>query len=144
MTLPLVSGWIIDFRTAEAIFDSGSNERIDHCVGLCQTGQMHICHQERARFRAKAALKTCFLDGHNCVCVPNQEIMSNCLALSQSPLGLKVAAGNDAALFISATAAVMGFGVLSDHRSFVFTTVYDLCTHMGVPILSAEEYFDSL
>jgi hypothetical protein len=144
MSLPVVSGWIIDFRTAEAIFSSASNTRIDHCVELCQKGEMHISHKEKSRFKSAPNLKACFVDGQNCTCVPDAAVMSACLALSESPLAKRLATGNDTALFIAATAATMDFGVLSDHRSPYFATVYDLCVHVGIPVFSADEYFNLL
>jgi hypothetical protein len=45
-------------------------------------------------------------------------------------------------LFLTATAAENNFGVISDHRSISFTTVFDLCNQFGVPVMSANEYFD--
>jgi hypothetical protein len=64
-----------------------------------------------------------------------------CLAISSSPVGQNRVEGNEAAVFLTAIAASKNCGVISDHRSNTFSTVYDLCQQFGVPVLSAEGYF---
>jgi hypothetical protein len=67
-----------------------------------------------------------------------------CATVSANPLDKQPLAGNDAAIFLTATALSKNFGVISNHRSPVFATVYDLCMIYGVPIFSADGYFDAL
>lgn len=142
MTLPPVKGWIIDFRTARAIFGSGSNQRISHCVGLCKTGKLFISHTEEDFFKGDPKLKPVFLDGANCVLTPDDEVMAKCCQIAQSPIARNLVRGNNSAVFISATAAVMDFGVISDHSSVSFATVADICLKYGIPIKTADQYFD--
>lgn len=143
MTLPVVEGWMIDFRTAEAIFASGSNVRIGHCVSLCASGRLLTCHCEAPLFKNNAALKRSFIDQDR-VIVPDDDVMQRCISIAGLPLAKSRLGGNQSAIFITAMAAANGFGVISDHRSPVFTTVYDLCDHFGIPIFSADEYFSEL
>lgn len=144
MTLPHVAGWVIDFRTAREIFSSGSNSRITHCVGLCNAGQMHICHCEERLFRDDLRLRAPFIDDGNCVLVPDERVAQRCIAISSNPLAARRIRGNEAAIFITALAAEKGLGVISNHRSLTFTTVFDLCSALGVPIFSANDYFAAL
>jgi hypothetical protein len=144
MTLPSVQGWIIDFRTARAIFESGNNQRISHCVEACSNGHLHCCYYEIDLFKKVPALKPVFADGTNCQLIPDGEIMKHALRVSNSVPAKKMLPGNDAAVFITAFAATHGFGVISDHRGFFFSTVYDLCIHYGIPVLSADDYFNEI
>jgi len=141
MALPKVSGWIIDFRTARQIFDSGSNLRINHCVELCGNGDLFACHCEENAFNGHAGLKAAFIDGVDCIAIPNEDVMERCIAISNTPFKKKRLIGAEAPLFITAYAASNKFGVISDYRSPAFMTVYDLCLHYGVPVLSADDYF---
>src|SRR4051794_29961147 len=120
MVLPAVQGWLIDFRTARAIFDSGNNQRIAHCVGLCQNGSLHICHCEEDQFREVPALKATFLDGPNCVCEPDEEIFERCGTIAANPLAAKCLKGDDTPLYLSAAALAKNYGVMTDHRSIAF------------------------
>jgi hypothetical protein len=142
MHFPSVSGWIIDFRTARSIFASGSNARISHCVELCGTGKLVACHCEEVQFKSDTQLKSMFLDGNNCIVVPDEDVMKRCISIAKTPLKKKRLIGSDAPIFIAAFAAANSFGVISDHRSPSFSTVYDICTHYGIPALTADEYFD--
>lgn len=144
MALPPVQGWMIDFRTAIAIFESGSNERIAHCVERCENHTLHICHCEEDQFKASDLLKGPFIVDQCCVHEPDDDIFKRCITISQSPNGKPRLTGNEAAVFITATALSKNYGVISNHRSTVFATVYDLCCTYGVPILSADEYFGAL
>jgi hypothetical protein len=144
MALPGVAGWMIDFRTAEAIFLSKSNERISHCVELCKAGQLLFCHDEEKAFRSSPTLKQTFIDDSACVCFPDNDVMQKCVSVHSNPICKRLFKGNRPAVLLTATAACRNFGVLSDHRSPIFATVYDLCTHFGVPTFSADEYFLSL
>ncbi len=144
MALPPVHGWIIDYRTADAIFLSGSNIRINHCITLCQTGLLHVCHCEEGKFRASHSLKGPFISSQCCVFEPDEEILERCLDVKGNPVSDGLLTGNEAALFMTATALTKDFGVISDHRSPKFATVYDLCNTYGVPIFSADQYFDAL
>ena len=105
---------------------------------------MFACHQEREHFKSIPALRSCFVDDNDCVCIPDDAVLDKCLAISNNPLAKKRLAGGNSSLFIVAIAAAKNFGVISDHRSIFFTTAYDLCMHYGVPVFSADEYFDLL
>lgn len=141
MTLPNVEGWVIDFRTAREIFASGSNERISHCIDACGAGRFHVCHCEEKEFKSLPALRAPFIDEHDCLLVPDTDDMSKCLSVSAAPLAKRRAVGDEASVFITGIAASKGYGVISNHRSFVFATVYDLCCAYGIPVLSADDYF---
>lgn len=141
MPLPQVAGWLIDLRTADAIFTSQSNARIDHCVGLCKAGRLQFCHEEEKLFKASAALKHAFIDACDCLRFPDEAVSQKCVSLLSSPICQKLFKGNRAAIFLTATAACHNLGVLSDHRSPLFATVFDLCKHFGVHTFSADEYF---
>jgi hypothetical protein len=105
---------------------------------------MFACHQERENFKSVPALKSCFVDDNDCICIPDSAVLDKCLAISNSPLAKRRLAGTDSSLFVVAIAAAKNFGVISDHRSLVFTTAYDLCVHYGIPVFSADEFFSLL
>lgn len=144
MALPSVAGWIVDFRTAREIWGSGSNARIDHCVGQCVSGCLHICHCEEASFKSLPALRAAFLDDQNCIWAADTDITDRCCSISGDPISQRLVKGNEAALFIAAIAAANNLGVISNAQSTRFATVVDLCQHFGIPVLSADEYFDAL
>ena len=144
MSLPSVRGWIIDFRTARQVFASGNNQRIDHCVAACASGIMKHCHAEHELFKGVAALKAPFVDDNNCQCVPDAAILERCVAIAGSPPAQRLIKGGNSAIFITATAVVQGFGVISSHHNLVFRTVRDLCSHFGVPVVTADEYFNEV
>jgi hypothetical protein len=144
MALPGVSGWLIDFRTADVIFSSKSNVRIGHCVDLCNSGELFFCHEEEKLFKGHPALKQAFIDDSDCLRFPDNDVMQKCVSVQSSPICKNLFKGNRLAIILTATAACMNFGVVSDHRSPVFNTVYDLCKHFGIPIFSADEYFAAL
>src|SRR2546430_494952 len=100
MTLPAVNGWVIDFRTAREIFLSGSNERIDHCVQMCAAGSMFTCYCEQQHFKQVPALKQTFIQDHECVLIPDDDVMKRCISISKTPLAKKRLQGNDSALFL--------------------------------------------
>ncbi|MGO3927393.1 hypothetical protein [Rhodopseudomonas pseudopalustris] len=140
--LPVVSGWIIDHRTANAVFSSGSNVRINHCVGLCSAGSLFFCHREEKLFKATPALKQAFIDDADCLIFPDSDISKKCVSVQTSPICKKLFKGTrEVAIVITATAACKNFGVISDHRSPMFNTIFDLCKHFKVPTFSADEYF---
>jgi hypothetical protein len=141
MPLPRVSGWLIDYRTASAIFSSGSNTRIDHCVNMCAQNDLQICHHEESLFKGEKALKTVFIDDQNCICVPDQDIVQQCINVANNPKSKSLVMGNQTAIYLTAIASCRDYGVISDHRSPFFTTVFDLCNHYGIPIFSADDYF---
>ena len=144
MALPSVKGWIIDFRTADAIFNSGSNARIDHCLGLCQAGQLHICHHEEDNFRDAPLLKPPFIAVQCCIWEPDEDILEKCIVIKANPVSTKLVFGNEAAIFIAATALCKDLGVISDHSSVKFHTVRDICNTYGIPNYSADQYFSAL
>lgn len=141
--LPTVTGWLIDYRTAVAVFESGSNVRISHCQQMCSQGQFHICHLEEDLFKSEASLKAAFLVQQNCICVPDQAIMQGCINVANNPMckGLLKSQGRDVAIYLTAIAACKGMGVISNHRSPYFATVANLCDHFGIPNFSADDYF---
>lgn len=141
MTSPAVTGWIIDYMTAQAIFESGSNVRIDACIKMCEDGALHICHCEEKLFKGHTSLCDPFLKDQNCIHYPDADIRKQCLNIANSPKSKKLFNGNQSAIFITAVAACNGYGVISNHRSPVFSTVYDLCDHFGIPVYSADEFF---
>lgn len=58
MPLPLVSGWLTDYRTARLLFDTKNNMQVAHVADLCANSQLEICHIEEGLFRADAELKS--------------------------------------------------------------------------------------
>lgn len=141
MPLPNVEGWMIDFRTASGIFASQSNVRIAHCVSLCQEGRLKICHHEERKFKDEGVLAAPFIVDQFCVYEPDDDIYDRCPSIAANGCGKAILRGNETGVFLSATAVAKNFGVISDHRSPKFATVYDLCCVLGVPVLSADEYF---
>jgi hypothetical protein len=144
MSLPEVDGWIIDFRTVRAIFESGSNQRIDHCVQGCKTGKLFACHEDRDDIKSHPALKAVFFDDQMCICVPDADVLARACTIASSDVAAKRMKGNEAAVFIAATAASKNLGVISDHTSFIFSTVSDICISIGVPVMTADQYFAAL
>lgn len=141
MPLPPVGGWIIDLRAARSVFISNSNERISHCVAMCNHGKLKFSHVEIAGFREVPALKSTFIDGTQCQLVPNDDVLARAMAIAESPLGSDRLQGNQAAIFITAAAAANNFGVISGQAPGGFTTIADLCNHFGVPVFTVDEYF---
>jgi hypothetical protein len=84
------------------------------------------------------------MDDQCCIHEPDDDIFQRCETIIQTPNSKRLLVGNDAALYITATALSKNYGVISDHRSPVFDTVYDLCKTYGVHIFSANEYFAAL
>lgn len=140
-TLNGPSGWVIDYMTAQTIFESGSNVRIDTCIKMCSEGSLHICHCEEKLFKGHTSLCGPFISDQNCIHYPDAEIRQQCINVADSPKAKKLLNGNQGAVVITALAACYQYGVISDHRSPVFNTVYDLCQHFGIPIYSADEFF---
>ena len=142
MTLPTVAGWIIDYRTADAIFASGSNVRIDHCIDLCNGGTLYFCHREEKLFKAIPALKQAFIDDADCLLFPDATVAKKCVSVQSSPICGKLFKGTkEEAIITAATAACKNYGVITNHRSPAFNTVYDLCKHFHIPTFTADEYF---
>ena len=135
---------MIDYRTAATIFDSGSNERIAHCVGLCQNHDLYISHEEEGAFKRSLKLKGPFIEDQLCVFEPDDDILGRCEPLTHALNGKKMLGTNLTAIYLTATALSKDFGIISDHRSISFSTVYDLGMQYGVHVLSANEYFKNL
>jgi hypothetical protein len=70
--------------------------------------------------------------------------MQRCVDVSNNPKCKKLLKGNQSAIVLTAISSCRNYGVISDHRSPISNTVYDLCTHFGVPVFSADEYFNLL
>lgn len=141
MTLPNVSGWMIDYRTAKSIFESGSNERVSHCIDLCNCGRLFITHQEEKRFKDHPLLGPVFLEEGCCLIIPDQTVRQTALSVSAAALEKPKIEGNDSAIFITAIAASRNLGVISDHRSAAFSTVVDYCEHFHIPVYPSNLYF---
>lgn len=141
MSLPQVTAWLTDFRTAQAVFASKNNARIDHYITLCNTGKLFICHCELDLFKADPTLAPVFLNGHNTVIKPDNAIMSNCNSASKLPIARKLLAGNWTPLFLSATAASRNYGVICDTQPGPYTSTKDICDHYGLYIYDAMDYF---
>jgi len=144
MALPPVDGWLIDFRTARVIFQSGSNERIDHCVGLCAQGKLRLVDCEEKLFRDEALLRAPFIDHQDCVLVPDDDVYEKCNIVTQHPFRQELLVGNEAAIYLTAAALAKNLGVISNTNSTAFKTVRDLCGAYGVPVFSVTEYFGAL
>lgn len=141
MSLPQVDGWVIDFRTAISIFESNSNERINHLIERCENNTLKICHCEEQVFKGAEIVKGPFIIDNNCVYEPDSSVFQRCETISVAPNGKQLLQGNESAIYITAIALEENFGVISNHRSPIFDTVYDLCASYGVPVYSADEYF---
>jgi hypothetical protein len=144
MPLPPVDGWLIDFRTARAIFSSGSNERISHCVEMCATSKLHFPHCEEKLFKSDPSLKAPFIDQQNCLLEPDDDVFERCLAIDGNPVRQRLLQGNDAAIFMTAAALAKNLGVISDAEAHSFATVRELCDVYGIPNVSSDEYFAAL
>lgn len=145
MALPIVAGWLTDYRTARLLFDSKNNLQITHFADLCSQSRLAICHTEESLFRGDAELKSHFVDGHSCICEPDEAIMKRCIALRGNPQCRKLLRGSaETAIILTAIALERNYGVISNSRNLVFTTIYDLCGAYGVPIYSHAEYFAEL
>lgn len=144
MPLPNVQGWMIDYGTAHAIFASKSNVRISHCGSQCHLGLMYICHYEEQYFRDDDLLADVFLNNQCCVLEPDDDVYERCPAIAANPNGKAILAGDQSAIFITASALARHLGVISNRKSPVFSTVHDLCACFGVPVLTADDYFSLL
>lgn len=144
MPLPTVHGWLIDYRTARLVFASQSNLRIDHLVDRCQAGHLHICHHEEGSFREDELLVGPFIRDQCCVHEPDDDVYDRCPSVQNAAVGKILLVGNEAAIFMTAVAISKQFGVISDHKSPRFATVHDLCAAYGVPVLTADQYFQLL
>jgi deoxyhypusine synthase len=144
MPLPKVAAWLIDHRTAAAIFESGNNVRIDHCLQLCEEGRLLFCHTEAKLFRSSPRLKQVFVDDHDCLCSPDKEMMDKCVSVWKNPKCAKLMRGHDVPIFMTAAACCKDYGIISDHRSILYTTAYDLAAHFGISVFSADEYFEHI
>lgn len=100
MALPQVSGWLIDFRTADSIFSSGSNVRIDHCLELCGAGGLFFCHEEEKLFKATPKLKQAFMDNCDCLLFPDHDVMQRCVSVQNNPICKKLFNGNRLAIIL--------------------------------------------
>jgi len=144
MTLPDVNGWLIDYRTAHAIFSSGSNQKILHIVDLCLAGTLFCCFCEKQFFNEFSPLKAVFISDQNRVIVPDEKVLQRTLALADSKVGKNRFKGNESAIFLAATAIENSYGVISDHKSITFSTVHDIGEKYGIPVFSSQGYFGAL
>jgi hypothetical protein len=136
-----VNGWIIDYRTAAAIFGSGRNDRISHCVGLCEEGLLSATQSEEHDFKQSPVLGPVFTAPIKRIIVPDADILGRCAAIANLPLNPPLLSGNNSAIFIAATAASRNLGVISDHRNTRFATVSDICRAYCLPVYTFEEYY---
>ncbi|QYO77194.1 hypothetical protein [Devosia salina] len=141
MSLPEVNGWLIDYRTAHDIFSSGNNQKISHCVELCVAGTLFCCFCEKEFFNGFPPLKSSFIAEQDRVLVPDERVLQRALAIADSKVGSNRLKGNDAAVFLAATALENDYGVISDHTSIVFSTIHDIGGKYGIPVFSSQSYF---
>ena len=141
MSLPPVQGWLIDYRTARAIFSSQSNVQINHCLAKCTAGEMHVCHQEEHLFRQDNYLVGPFIEDQFCVFEPDDDVYDRCPGVRDAVCGKPLLDRGDVPVFLTAIALAKQFGVISSHTSPSFATVHDLCALFGVPVLTAQQYF---
>jgi hypothetical protein len=141
MTLPQVNGWIIDYRAAASIFDSGNNLRISHCIDACKNRTLHYCHCEHDDFKRASAL-SCFVEDAGRRCTPDDDVLLQAASISGYTTTQKMLKGHaTTAIFIAAVAAAKNFGVISSHTNLVFCTVVDVCKHYGIVVLTPDQYF---
>jgi hypothetical protein len=85
MKLPIVQGWLFDFRAARKAVESGRNARIDHIADGCEVGKIRICHLEKSFFRDNSRLNEIFLGDDKCVCDISEAIVANCRLVIPTP-----------------------------------------------------------
>tara|TARA_B100000378_G_C18024572_1_gene405346 strand:+ start:894 stop:1334 length:441 start_codon:yes stop_codon:yes gene_type:complete len=136
MALPEVEGWLIDYRTAEPIFDGQNNAGINHLVGMCQQGELFICHTEEGLFREHNSLKPAFLGDQRCVCEPSDDDFHRSQSIAQIDFNPPIRRNDETTIFISAVALSNNLGVITNQVSTRFATVSQLGTHFGFPVLS--------
>lgn len=144
MPLPVVKGWIINYRTAKNILASKSNVRTAHCVKCCQDGIWVICHQEEHYFKDDDVTSGTFVNGNSCVFDPTEAAYEICPVVASYANGKLLLGKSNTTLLIVAIAAIGNFGIISDFKSPKFATVHDLAPPFGIPELTADDYFASL
>ena len=144
MPLPQVDGWLIDYRTAAAVYESASNERIDHCTGMCEGGDLCFCSLEDKFFGGHDRLQPIFIEDNDCRIIPDNDVMSRTEHIMTLPFAKPFRVGGQSIVVISAIAIARNFGIISDHTSDSFVTAADICAHYGVPVMTMDAFFDDL
>ena len=141
MPLPDVTGWLLDFETAQNMFNSENNEHVEHCIEMCEAGTFRVAYAEETLFKNHTVLCAHFVKPQNRIVYPTPEIFAQCGNISKNPKTKTLMPGNQSAIILTAIAASEGYGLISDARSTHFCTVFDLCDHFGFHALSSEKYF---
>jgi hypothetical protein len=144
MPLPSVPGWLIDFATAQGIFDSGVAKRLNHCAEMCRSGIFHIAYAEERLFKGHPVLSEHFLKSQNRIVYPTPAISTECVNIANNPKCKKLLPGNQSAIILTAIAASEGYGLISDATSTFYVTAYDLCDHFGFHALTSVRYFKEI
>lgn len=140
MPLPIVNGWLIDFRTARVIFTGGDNVLINACVQMCENGALKYCHCEDKDFRSDANLKPPFVDDQLCRAEPNADAMQRCAAIAGMPQIKPLLIGDKTTIFLIGVALSFQFGILSNASSPRFATVHDIGPPLGLHVLTAQQF----
>lgn len=141
-SLPEVNCWVIDFRTARAIFQSGSNFQRNHLIDLCQEESIWFSYTELSLFKSHPDLKEHFMDSQDRTADLDEDAVKRCVSLKDSPAGLRLLTTDETSVVMAGFAAANNCGVISDRTSTVFTTVHQLCGAAGVPCFTSSDYFN--
>lgn len=144
MKLPIVQGWLFDFRAARKAVESGRNARIDHIADGCEVGKIRICHLEKSFFRDNPRLNEIFLGDDKCVCDISEAIVANCRLVNDNLNGLKLPPNNFVPVYLTGIAMTLGYGVVADYNSISYATTHHLCNTNGINVFTSEEYFNFL
>lgn len=144
MALPDVPGWIIDYRTASAIYEAGQDDQVEHCDGKCACGELCFCSPELEYFKAHDLLVAPFVNDNDCMIVVEGEIMAHSQDIMEGQYNKALRSGGESVILLASTAIHLGFGVISDHTSTMFVTVWDICPRYGLPVMTSAEYFAAL
>ncbi|MEO9462655.1 MAG: hypothetical protein ABJ242_07965 [Marinomonas sp.] len=143
MTLPAVNGWLIDYRTAAPIYDGQNNAGIAHLTGLCQTGELFLCHTEEELFRVHQSMAAPFIKDNQCVCEPDQASYARAAEISQLPFTPPIRINDQTTIYLAAIALTNGYGVISNQSSTSFSTVVQVGAHFQFPVLNSTTFFVS-
>ena len=143
MPLPNADVWIMDYPTARSVFDGGDDGVKDAIQGLCDDGQLKICHCEAADFRRHEKLKEVFCNGGDCILDLEPEIIDIARALPEN-LGGKTLLRTDRLTRMIVETAIHLHGGLVSIRSGPFLTILDLGSARGVPSLTLGQFLGHL
>jgi hypothetical protein len=140
MVLPVVQGWLIDFRAARAVFAGRDNIVINALVGRCQDGSLKYCHCEDGDFRSDQTLRTHFVDDQDCRLRPNSEMMQRCTALAGSAYAKPLLRNDMVTIFLISAALTLQCGIISNSTSPAFSTVHDIGPALGLHVLTVSQF----